>query len=114
MQNRAGFGREVVFAMSIYQKDKRSSKRVTYLCEVEYKGIGSRLLSTRITDLSTDGAFIDSMLSFPEGSILKLRFRVEPVEVNVSAEIRYCLPQIGMGVRFLDLTEADRARMRRS
>lgn len=89
-------------------KERRSSKRVSYICEVECEGAGGRL-NTRITDISVDGAFIDSMICFPPGSTVKLKFKLRSVDVNVTAEVRYCLPQIGMGVRFLDLAPEARS-----
>jgi hypothetical protein len=83
--------------------DKRSARRITHLCEVECEGSGVSRLTTRINDLSITGAFIDSMSCFPQGAILKLRFRVKSTEITVDSEVRYCMPGMGMGVRFLNL-----------
>jgi uncharacterized protein DUF4388/PilZ domain-containing protein len=84
-------------------REKRASKRINYICEVECKGEGVNRLSTRINDLSTTGAFIDSMTSFAIGATLNLRFRVKDFLIETTAEVRYAMPQIGMGVRFIDL-----------
>ena len=88
--------------------DKRKEKRIAHLCEVQCEGASVGRLNTRINDLSLSGVFIDSMTCFPVGSILKLRFRLQDTEIAASAEVRYCMPQIGMGVKFLDLTEEAR------
>jgi Domain of unknown function (DUF4388)/PilZ domain len=85
-------------------KDRRESKRISYICEVECEGSGIRRLATRINDLSLTGAFIDSMTCFATGSILRLRFRVKEILIETTAEVRYCMPQMGMGVLFLNLT----------
>jgi len=45
-------------------------------------------LSLRSTDISSNGMFISTGLRFPEGAILKLRFR---------------LTGLGFGVKFIDL-----------
>jgi hypothetical protein len=50
------------------------------------------------------GAFIDSMTCYPPGTILKLRFRVMDVLIETAAEVRYSMPQMGMGVLFLGLS----------
>ena len=86
-----------------YGKDRREAKRISYICEVECEGIGINRLATRITDLSTTGAFIDSMTCFTQGTILKIKFRVKDIPIEAECEVRYSMPQMGMGVRFLDL-----------
>jgi hypothetical protein len=57
-----------------------------------------------VNDLSITGAFIDSMTCFAVGSTVRMKFRVRDVVISTNAEVRYAMPHIGMGVRFLDLT----------
>jgi hypothetical protein len=84
-------------------KDRRDAKRITYICEVECDGSGVSRLATRINDLSMTGAFIDTMTNFSPGTVLELRFHVKDVRIETTAEVRYCMQGMGMGVRFLDL-----------
>jgi len=70
---------------------------------VECEGVGINRIITRITDLSTTGAFIDSMTCFTQGTILRIKFRVKDIPVETDCEVRYSMPQMGMGVRFLNL-----------
>ena len=84
-------------------KERRNAKRISYLCEVEWEGNGRRV-NTRVNDLSRTGAFIDSMTCFAVGSTLKIKFRIRDVDIETIAEVRYAMPQVGMGVRFLNLT----------
>jgi hypothetical protein len=86
-----------------YGKDRRESKRISYLCEVECEGAGLNRLATRINDLSLTGAFIDSLTCYAPGTSLRLRFHIKDVLIETAAEVRYTMPQMGMGVRFLDL-----------
>jgi uncharacterized protein DUF4388/PilZ domain-containing protein len=86
-----------------YGKERREAKRISYICEVECDGIGINRLSTRITDLSATGAFIDSMTCFTQGTILKIKFRIKDIPIETDCEVRYSMPQMGMGVRFLNL-----------
>jgi hypothetical protein len=85
-----------------YSEERRDAKRVGYICEVECEGDGVRLAS-RINDLSTTGAFIDSMTTYAPGTILKLRFRIKEIPVEAECEVRYGMQQMGMGVRFINL-----------
>jgi hypothetical protein len=84
-------------------KDRRAVKRISYICEVECEGAGMNRFATRINDLSTAGAFIDSITAASPGSMLRLKFRIKDVVVETTAEVRYSIPQVGMGVRFLNL-----------
>lgn len=86
-----------------YGKDRREAKRISYLCEVECEGAGLNRMATRINDLSVTGAFIDSMTCYAPGTSLRLRFHIKDVLIETSAEVRYTMPQMGMGVQFLDL-----------
>ena len=85
-------------------KDRRAVKRISYICEVECDGAGMNRFATRINDLSTAGAFIDSITAASPGSFLKLKFRIKDVLIETAAEVRYSIAQVGMGVRFLDLS----------
>ncbi|HXG92903.1 MAG TPA: DUF4388 domain-containing protein [Blastocatellia bacterium] len=84
-------------------RDRREAKRISYICEVECEASGINHLSTRIIDLSTTGAFIDSMTTFAPGTIIKLKFKIKDILIDADAEVRYSMPQMGMGVRFLNL-----------
>ena len=89
----------------MYKKweERRTSKRVSYLCEVECEGSATKRLNTRINDLSSTGVFVDSMTCYPEGSTLRLKFTLNSVEIHVTGEVRYCIQNVGMGIRFVDL-----------
>ena len=84
--------------------DRRSSKRITYVCEVDCEGAGLSYLATRINDLSLSGAFIDSVTCYAPGTSLRLRFHIDDTLIETTAEVRYTIPQMGMGVRFLSLS----------
>jgi|SRR5262245_8333376 len=86
------------------KNERREAKRISYVCEVECEGAGLRRLATRINDLSTTGAFIDSMMCYPAGTIIGMRFHINDVLIETKAEVRYSMPRMGMGVRFLELT----------
>lgn len=63
----------------------------------------------RVPDLSTHGMFINTPREFPEGSVLKLNFQLTRTGHLVTArgEVRYCLPGVGIGVEFFEISEED-------
>ncbi len=64
------------------------------------------LIRIKAPDLSSTGMFITASRSFPEGTVLNLKFRlaVTGVEVRTRCEVRYCLPGVGIGVEFIGLS----------
>ena len=62
-------------------------------------------ICVRPPDLSPLGMFINTGNFYPEGAILKLRFRLtrSGVLIETRGEVRYCLKGVGVGVEFIDL-----------
>src|SRR5215470_14656232 len=89
--------------------EKRELERMSFLCEclVESEALGG-VKTARINDLHTGGAFIDLVTSFAIGSVLQLRFHLRDTEIQVKAEVRYSMTNIGVGVRFIDLSDEGR------
>lgn len=90
--------------------EHRQSPRVSHACDVECTGVGMGLspLNPRISDISTTGAFIDCMTVIPVGTQVKLTFQLAGREIRAVAEVAHAMPQFGMGVRFVELSEEDR------
>lgn len=85
----------------------RSAKRLSSLRDlsVTYEGHSEDIV-TRPPDISTRGMFINTTRVFPEGAVLNVRFRLalSGHEVHSRAEVRYCLPGVGVGVEFIDIS----------
>lgn len=91
--------------------DNRQSRRVAYACEVTCTGVGGAgvsPLNPRISDLSTTGAFIDSMTQIPQGSKVTVSFEIAGRRIATTAVVAHSMPSFGMGVKFVDLSEDDR------
>ena len=60
----------------------------------------------RPPDLSPHGMFVNTAKEFPEGAVLKLRFRLSRSGflIQTRCEVRYCLRGVGIGVEFLDIS----------
>ncbi len=91
----------------------RATPRYPQLRELSliYEG-RSEQVAVRPPDISPHGMFINTANYFPEGAVLKLRFRLTDTnfEVQTRCEVRYCLPGVGIGVEFVEIPpEAVRA-----
>ncbi|HYB61124.1 MAG TPA: PilZ domain-containing protein [Methylomirabilota bacterium] len=84
----------------------RTAVRFSHLRDLSlvYEG-HAEVIAIRTPDISTQGMFINTPTQFPEGSVLKLRFRLtqSAVEILARGEVRYCLPGVGIGVQFVHL-----------
>ncbi|MGB9105901.1 MAG: PilZ domain-containing protein [Terriglobales bacterium] len=75
---------------------------------IVYEGRSEQIV-VRAPDISPRGMFIHIPQHFPEGAVLKLEFRLSRSGRNVKtrAEVRYCLPGVGIGVEFVDISPED-------
>ena len=92
---------------------RRRENRHSYLSELSvlYEGF-SEDICVRPPDLSPRGMFINTREEYPQGAVLKLRFRLvrSGVVIETRGEVRYCLKGVGVGVEFFGITpEAARA-----
>jgi hypothetical protein len=60
-------------------------------------------ICVRPPDLSPHGMFINTSNEYPQGAVLKLRFRLlrTGVMIQTRCEVRYCLKGVGVGVEFV-------------
>jgi hypothetical protein len=78
---------------------------------IAYEGYTEEI-ALRPPDLSVQGMFIQTAQTFPEGAVLKVRFRLARslYEVTARGEVRYCLAGVGIGIEFVEISaEARRA-----
>ena len=83
-------------------REKRGAPRVSFVSDVVCEGSGTRLLA-RTSDISVSGVFIHSKSCLDAGLLLRLEFDVAKTRIETVGEICYSIPQVGMGVRFIDL-----------
>jgi len=82
--------------------DNRQFKRVSFIQEVEVLGIGHQ----RCTDLSVGGLYLETVHSFPAGSVVSLRFKLQESDelfITVRAKVVYVHEGMGLGLTFVDL-----------
>ena len=79
-----------------------------------YEG-SSTELSIRVPDISPKGMFVNTTLQFPEGTVLKVNFRLPKsgVTIHARAEVRYFLKDVGVGLEFISLDEPSKEAIER-
>lgn len=76
---------------------------------IVYEG-HSESISIRTPDFSPKGMFIHIGRYFPQGTVLKVSFRLgrSGKDVHARGEVRYCLLGVGVGIEFVDMADEDK------
>jgi Tfp pilus assembly protein PilZ len=90
--------------------ERRKTKRVPFVQEIEVVGVGM----PRCSDIGTGGLYLETVQVFPVGTQLALRFKLHDTDeqpIEVQARVLYMHEGIGIGLGFVDLNSGDRARI---
>jgi PilZ domain len=89
---------------------QRSVRRCPLVASVEVTELDSRtLLSGRTSEIGLGGCYVDSLNSFPEGSIVGLRILRDQGVFETKAKVVYSDPGFGMGLAFTDMMPNQRS-----
>ncbi len=86
-------------------QDRRRSYRVPFIADVELfdESSGSRM-STRISDLSLNGCYVDTINPLPDGSCVQLRIMAQSRSFNSPATVVFSHTHLGMGLEFREVS----------
>jgi hypothetical protein len=93
--------------------EKRRSPR--YKCEgsaeVREEGCDVRTWAT-FTDVSLHGCYVKAQATYPVGTVLHMKLETNGLRLEATGNVRVSYPYLGMGVAFVELSEANRAQLR--
>jgi len=88
---------------------RRVVPRFSFVAEAEVTGLRSgTCLVARVSELSSQGCYVDTPEAFPVGSDLRLRIRYGSSACDVVGKTIYAHGGWGMGVLFGDMTAQQR------
>lgn len=91
--------------------ERRKRKRVPTLIDVVWEGATGKY-EARTGDLSADGCFIDTIGQVAVGETINFKLRLPSGEwMDLRGEVIYEYPNMGFGVHFTDISDADRKRL---
>lgn len=88
---------------------KRKEERVLIRKDVIVNGI----LKAMALDISEGGMYICTQAEFIPGAVLELSFDVDDVPVKAKARVRHTQQGVGIGVKFIDLSQEDSVKIKR-
>ena len=94
------------------QDERRTEKRWEVCLEAIWEGESGRY-NVRVTDLSEGGCYIDTLSQASVGEVVNFKVLLPGDEwLYLKGEVAHRTPPLGFGVRFVELTESDLARLR--
>jgi hypothetical protein len=63
------------------------------------------------TDVSGNGCYVESILPFPVGTLLRVDYWLDAEHINITAVVRTCDPGVGNGIEFIGLPLEGKKRM---
>lgn len=102
----------VVFLLRSKMSERRGDKRWEVCFDAVWDGESGNY-EARITDLSEGGCYIDSLSEACLDEILNFKLRLPSGEwLTLTGKVAHGTPQLGFGVRFVNLTEAQLEKIR--
>jgi hypothetical protein len=91
--------------------DRREDDRIEVCLDAVWDGTMGKY-SARITDLSEGGCYIDSLCEAYVGEVIHFTMQLPSGEwLELTGEIAHHVPQLGFGVRFVDLSDSNRQKL---
>lgn len=94
--------------------EKRRSLR--YKCEgsaeVRVEGVDVRTWVS-FTDVSLHGCYVEAQATYPAGTILHMKLEANGIRVETKGKVVVNYPYLGMGISFEDMSEENRAHLKR-
>jgi hypothetical protein len=88
---------------------QRSVRRCPLVASAEVTELRSRtLLSGRTSEIGLGGCYVDSLNSFPEGTLVALRILRDQGIFETKAKVVYSDPGFGMGLAFIEIMPEQR------
>lgn len=80
---------------------------------VEKGVIINGIIKAEALDISIEGMYIYTQANFIPGAIFEVSFKVGDETINAMARVQHSQPNVGIGVKFVELSEEDVARIKR-
>jgi uncharacterized protein (TIGR02266 family) len=91
--------------------ERRKNRRVPLLIEVSWEAKTGKY-EARTSDLSTGGCFVDTIAQVNIGEQIHFKLQIPNGDwMELDGEVTYAYPNIGFGLRFFNLSEADQQKL---
>jgi hypothetical protein len=92
--------------------EKRKSARYRCKGSAHLQENGTVATWATFADISMHGCYVEAATPPRLGTVLNLSLEVNGFQVKATGEVRVVYPNLGMGIRFIKVSEADREQLR--
>lgn len=79
---------------------------------IEKDVIINNIIKGQALDISIDGMYVYTQTSFIPGTIFEIRFKIGDRTVKAMARVQHAQPNVGMGIKFVELSKEDTLRIK--
>jgi small nuclear ribonucleoprotein (snRNP)-like protein len=90
-------GTTLTYRPNVVNGERRITARVPLITEAKI----DRLTVGRVTDVSAQGAFVETLAPYAIGTVLTLSLRIDGELIDTPARVVYSDPGVGMGLEFM-------------
>jgi hypothetical protein len=87
------------------QNERRKSRRFPFREDIFIDG--AQLCTSM--DISRGGLYVSAIQSFDKDTVINVTIPFGGEKITVKAQVQYCQPGIGMGIRFVELSDDQKA-----
>ncbi|MEJ7617977.1 MAG: PilZ domain-containing protein [Pyrinomonadaceae bacterium] len=104
--------RESSLEVSSQYRNRRVNERSRLIVEIYFAGTDATgVAHTR--DISAGGLYMNTQHKLTEGDLIKIRIPLHAAPVTLDAQVAYSNPGHGVGLRFIGMSEENRAFLER-
>ena len=94
--------------MSQLSKEQRKYERFSFREDITIDG--TKMCTSM--DICEGGLYVSAIQFFEKNSLVDIAIPFKGGKVALKAQVRYCQPGIGMGIRFVDVSDNQKAAIR--
>jgi twitching motility two-component system response regulator PilH len=99
---------DIIISMSEDPRERRRFERIPFREDIIIDGI----MKCAAIDISEGGLYVCTVQHFEEQRVIDIELPLRGDTIRVKAQIQYCQPGIGIGVKFIDLDEGRKEKIR--
>jgi hypothetical protein len=88
--------------------DNRKCERIPFVEDIMIDGTGW----VRSGDISEEGIYISSLHALKRDSVVELTIPIKQEKLTVKAKVQFCDKMVGFGLRFIDLSEEQKTKIK--
>ena len=101
-------GNDIIAYMDKDPRERRKNKRIPFIADIIIDGV----MKTTSVEISEGGLYVSTMQPFNENTEIDVTIPFKGEMSALKAQVLYSHPGIGIGVKFIDLNDEQRRKLK--